>query len=115
MMLQASRWVAEHNELILSSVQTNVENMLDAWVAKDLPELSIEVARKYSASAVTVHLRANRTLLQEFMRAVDFEDPDKIYDNVKKAVQVVQSHPVSYFDTHCRTVLLRRSSGIRAQ
>eukprot|EP00050_Salpingoeca_kvevrii_P006276 m.288416 g.288416 ORF g.288416 m.288416 type:complete len:946 (+) comp11961_c0_seq1:182-3019(+) len=55
------------------SFRTNVENMLDAWVGSELPDLSVSVA--------------SRTLLDEFMAAIDFDDSDGIYDKLKQTVR----------------------------
>lgn len=54
--------------------QTNAENLLDAWVAQDLPALSVEVSK--------------RTLLVEFLRVLDFDDSKgEVFDGLKAEVR----------------------------
>lgn len=54
--------------------QTNAENLLDTWVAQDLPALSVEVSKN--------------TLLESFLRVLDFaDDQGDVFDRLKAEVR----------------------------
>ena len=51
----------------------NCENLLDAWVSHELPEIATDVAQN--------------ALMEEFHSAIDFNDPDGVYTTMKKIVK----------------------------
>lgn len=56
-----------------ASFKTNVDNLLDVWVNKQLPALSVAVA--------------SQTLMKEFFKVLDFEDTDGVFDKLKESVK----------------------------
>eukprot|EP00051_Salpingoeca_urceolata_P031731 m.12712 g.12712 ORF g.12712 m.12712 type:complete len:998 (-) comp4343_c0_seq1:112-3105(-) len=56
-----------------ASFKTNVENMLDTWVANELPQLSVNVAQN--------------TLVTEFLSAMDFDDATGLFGPLKEALK----------------------------
>lgn len=52
-----------------ASFKTNMENMLDTWVSNELPDISFQVA--------------HRTLVDEFLGAIDFKDAHNLFDDLK--------------------------------
>lgn len=66
-------YVASADAASPAEFKTRVENMLDNWVATELPRLSVQAARD--------------TLMGEFLRVLTIRDPDGVYDALKQEVK----------------------------